>query len=144
MILSSCVPASKSCLPSPQEALQLEESERTDRSRVRRYQQPFDLVRKAAQEAVQNTDFKIIDEGPTFVIAERCCFNQKEWNAIAGVYLRPVEDGTEVILRTKLAPDAFALLSLGLTLVAQADAAKQDRLQIFGAIESQIGLLHQR
>jgi hypothetical protein len=111
---------------------------------VRRYQQPFDLVRKAAQEAVQNTDFKIIDEGPTFVIAERCCFNQWEWNTVAGVYLRPLADGTEVVLRTKLAPDAFAILTLGISLVAQEDAAKQYRLQIFGAIENQIGLLRQR
>lgn len=144
MIPSSCVPASKSWLPGPQEAFQLEESEKTDRSRVRRYQQLFDLVRKAAQEAVQNADFKIVDEGPTFVVAERCCFNQWEWNAVAGVYLRPVEDGTEVVLQTKFAPDAFAILSLRTSVIAQADAAKQYRLRIFGAIENQIGLLRQK
>jgi hypothetical protein len=126
------------------QALKKPSNWKNDRSRVRRYQQPFDLVRKAAQEAIQNADFKIIDEGPTFVLAERCCFNQWEWNAVAGVYLRPVEDGTEVVLQTKFAPDAFAVLSLGTSVIAQADAAKQYRLQIFGAIENQIGLLRQR
>lgn len=140
----SCVPASKSWLPAAQDAFRLEDSERADRSRVRRYQQPFDLVRKAAQEGVQNADFKIVEEGPTFLVAERCCFNQWEWNAVAGVYLRPVEGGTEVVVQTKYAPDVFAILTLGVAVVAQEDAAKQYRLQIFGAIENQIGLLRQR
>lgn len=144
MSAPSCVPASKSWLPVPQDAFHLEESKRADRSRVRRYRQPFDLVRKATQEGIQNADFKIVDEGPTFVVAERCCFNQWEWNSVAGVYLRPVEDGTEVVVQTKYAPDVFAILTLGIAVVAQEDAAKQYRLQIFGAIENQIGLLRQR
>ncbi len=101
----------------------------------------------AAREGVQNSDFKITNEGPDFFVAERCCFNQWEWNEVAGVYLRPVKqdgEGTEVVIRTRYAPDVFAVFSLGLSVVAQEDAAKQYRLQIFSAIENQIGLLRQK
>ena len=52
-------------------------------------------MRKAAREGVRSTDFKILEEGPTSVVAERCCFNQWEWNTDAGVYARPIEGGTE-------------------------------------------------
>lgn len=134
----SCLPASKSWLPATQEAFQLEETELSNRSRVRRYQQPFDLVIKAAKEGVLNSDFKIIDEGPTFIIGEKCCFNMWEWNEIVGVYLRPVDEGTEVVIQTRYAPDLFTFFSLG---IPQEDAAKQYRLQIFGATENSIGLL---
>ena len=142
MTCSSCVPAKKSWLPSPEGAFRLQKAEWADGSRVRRYPQPFDLVRKAAREGIRNTDFKILEEGPTSVVAERCCFNPWEWNTVAGVYLRPIEGGTEVVVQTKHAPDVVAILSLGT--VDQEEAVKQYRLQIFAKIENQIRVLRPR